>query len=94
MFIDRWMDKEVVVHIHNGILLNNKNDIWVSSNEVDEPTDIMQSEVSQKKWKKKRRKSEKVKCSQQKQDQELTGSDHEFPIAKFELKLKNVGKNH
>ena len=30
--------------------------------------------------------------SQQKQDQELTSSDHEFPIAKFELKLKNVGK--
>ena len=35
---DRWMDKEVVVHIHNGILLNYKNEcIWVSSNEMDEP---------------------------------------------------------
>ena len=30
--------------------------------------------------------------SQQKQDQELTGSDHELPIAKFRLKLKKVGK--
>ena len=30
---------------------------------------------------------------QQKQDQELTsGSDHEFLIAKFRLKLKKVGK--
>ena len=32
------MDKEAVVHIHNGILLNHKKEhIWVSSNEVDEP---------------------------------------------------------
>ena len=32
------MDKEVVVHLQNGILLNYKNEhIWVSSNEVDEP---------------------------------------------------------
>ena len=30
--------------------------------------------------------------SQKKQDQELTGSDHEFLIAKFRLKLKKVGK--
>ena len=30
--------------------------------------------------------------SQQKQDQELTGSDHELRIAKFRLKLKKVGK--
>ena len=31
--------------------------------------------------------------SQQKQDQELTvGSDHEFLITKFRLKLKKVGK--
>ena len=38
MSIDRWMDKEVVVHIHNGILLRHKNEhIWVSSDEVDEP---------------------------------------------------------
>ena len=37
MSISRWMDKEVVVHIHNGILLNYKKEhIWVSSNEVDE----------------------------------------------------------
>ena len=30
--------------------------------------------------------------SQQKQDQELTGPDHELLIAKFRLKLKKVGK--
>ena len=37
MSIGRWMDKEVVVHIYNGILLNYKKEcIWVSSNEVDE----------------------------------------------------------
>ena len=42
------MDKEVVVHIHNGILLSPKREyIWVSSNEVDKPrayyTDISKS---------------------------------------------------
>ena len=37
MSIDRWMDKEVVVHIHNEILLSYKKEpVWVSSNEVDE----------------------------------------------------------
>ena len=30
--------------------------------------------------------------SQQKQDWELTGSDHELLTAKFRLKLKNIGK--
>ena len=31
------MDKEIVVRIHNGILLSYKNEsIWTSSNEVDE----------------------------------------------------------
>ena len=30
--------------------------------------------------------------SQQKQDRELTGSDHELLIAKFRFKLKKVGK--
>ena len=31
-----WL--KVVVHIYNGILLNHKKEqIWVSSNEVDEP---------------------------------------------------------
>ena len=30
--------------------------------------------------------------SQQKQDQELTGSDHELLITKYRLKLKTVGK--
>ena len=37
MPIGRWMVKEVVVHIHNGILLGYKKEhIWVSSKEVDE----------------------------------------------------------
>ena len=41
------MDKKVLVHIHNGILLSHKKEhIWVSSDEVDEP--IIQSDVSQK----------------------------------------------
>ena len=32
------MDKEVVVHIHNGILLSYKKEcIWICSNEVDKP---------------------------------------------------------
>ena len=32
------MDKEVAVHIHNGILLSYKKEcIWVSSSEMDEP---------------------------------------------------------
>ena len=35
--ISRWMDKEVVVHIHNVILLSYKKEPFrVSSNEVDE----------------------------------------------------------
>ena len=38
MSIDRWMHKEVVVHIHIGILLSHTEKcIWVSSDEVDEP---------------------------------------------------------
>ena len=37
MSIGKQMDKKVVVHIHNRILLNYKKEhIWVSSNEVDE----------------------------------------------------------
>ena len=32
------MDKEIVIHIHDGIPLSYKKEhIWVSSNEVDEP---------------------------------------------------------
>ena len=43
------MDKEVVVYIHNGILLSHKKEcIGVSSNEVDDLEPIVQSEVSQK----------------------------------------------
>ena len=49
MFIDRWMDTEIVVHIYNGILLSYKKDTfefilmrWMNL----EP--IMQTEVSQK----------------------------------------------
>ena len=36
--INRWMDKEVVVYIHNRVLLSHEKEvIWVSSNEVGEP---------------------------------------------------------
>ena len=48
MSIDRWMDKEAVVHIYNGILLSHKRNTWVLPNEVAEHRDITQSEVSQK----------------------------------------------
>ena len=35
---DRWMDKEVVAHIYKGIIHTHKKEqIWVSSSEVDEP---------------------------------------------------------
>ena len=38
MSIDRWMDKEAVVHMYNGILLSHKKEcMWISSNRVDEP---------------------------------------------------------
>ena len=38
MSTDRWMDKEDVGHINNGILLSHKKEyIWVSSSEVNEP---------------------------------------------------------
>ena len=50
MSIDRWMDKEVVIYIHNGILLSHKRNTfesvlmrWMNL----EP--IIQSEVSQEK---------------------------------------------
>ena len=37
MSIDRWMDKSDMVHKYNTILLSQKKEqIWVSSNEVDE----------------------------------------------------------
>ena len=43
------MDKEAVVHIHNGILLSHKKErIWICSNEVDETGAIILCEVSQK----------------------------------------------
>ena len=36
MSIDRWVDKEVVVHIHNGLLFSHKKEhILVNSNGVD-----------------------------------------------------------
>ena len=38
MSIDRWMDKEDVLHIYNEILVSHKKEwIWVSFSEVDEP---------------------------------------------------------
>ena len=49
MSINRWMDKEVVVYVHNGILLSHtKECIWISSDEADDLEPIIQSEVSQK----------------------------------------------
>ena len=41
------MDKEDVAHIHDGMLLSHKQEhTGANSNEVDEPTPIIQSEVS------------------------------------------------
>ena len=38
MSIDSLIDKEIVTHIYDGILLSDKKEhIWVSSNLVDEP---------------------------------------------------------
>ena len=38
MSIDRWMNKAVVAHKHNRILLSYKKEqIWLSITEVDEP---------------------------------------------------------
>ena len=37
MPIFKWVGREAVVHIYNGILLSHKKEwIWVSSSEVDE----------------------------------------------------------
>ena len=52
--ISRWMDKEVVVHTYNRILLSYKKEcIWVSSNEVDE------TEAYYTEWSKSERKTKK-----------------------------------
>ena len=49
MSINRGLDKEVVVHICNGILLSHKKEQnWIIRRDVDGPGDIIQSEVSQK----------------------------------------------
>ena len=49
MSINRWMDKEVVLHIHNGILLSHKRNTFESvlMRWINLET-IIQSEVSQK----------------------------------------------
>ena len=48
MPIDRWMDKEVVVDMHNEILLSHKKEcIWFSSMKLMKLELIIQSEVSQ-----------------------------------------------
>ena len=48
MPIDRRMDKEVVVHIYNGILLSHKNDIGSFVETWMHLETVIQSEVSQK----------------------------------------------
>ena len=46
--VNTWMDKEVVVHIYNGILFKyKKNKNLVICNNMDGPGGIMLSEVSQ-----------------------------------------------
>ena len=47
------MDKEVVVHICNGILLSHKKEQnWIICRDVDGSRDIIHNEVSQKEKKK------------------------------------------
>ena len=49
MSLDKLMDKEVVEHIYNIILLSHrKEQIWVSWIDVDEPRACYTDEVSQK----------------------------------------------
>ena len=53
--LTRWMDKEVVVHIYDGILLSHKKEhIWISANEVSEPrayyTEWSKSEREKQIW--------------------------------------------
>ena len=49
MSINRWMDKEAVVHIYNGILLSHKKEcIWIHFNWIDETRAYYTSEASQK----------------------------------------------
>ena len=56
MSIDRWMDKDVVIHLYNGILLSHKKEwIWVSYSELDEPR------ASYTKWSKSERENQ-VSC--------------------------------
>ena len=51
ILIDRWMDKETVVHIHNEVLLSYKKCICVSSNEVDDPRAYYQEwSKSEREW--------------------------------------------
>ena len=37
MSIDRWMDKEDVVHVHSGILLSHKKEFNTICSNMDEP---------------------------------------------------------
>ena len=49
MSTERWMDKEIVVHMHYGILLSYKKEhIWVSYNEWNKLEPGIQNEISQK----------------------------------------------
>ena len=49
MSINRWMDKEEMGHIYNGVLLSHKREQnWVIFREVDGLESVIQSEVSQK----------------------------------------------
>ena len=49
MSMDRWMDKEDVVHIYNGILLSHKGEQnWVICSDVDDLRSVTLSEESQK----------------------------------------------
>ena len=49
MSIDRWMDKEDVVHIDNEVLLSHKKEwMWVTCSEINKLESVIQSEETQK----------------------------------------------
>ena len=49
MCIDRWMDKEDVVHIGNEVLLSHKKEwMWVTCSEINKLESVIQCEKTQK----------------------------------------------
>ena len=94
---NRWMDKEVVVHIHMeyySAMKRNAFGIWVSSNVVETlHIDITRWSIPKSDWLYSiEPKMEKLYTVSKNKTGSWLCSDHELLIAKFRLKLKKVGK--